>query len=565
MPVKPRGPRVTATRDPVLERLTKVEAELEQERRDRLEAFGLLDSMLESMRDAVVVVDGVGEISQVNEAASRLTRRSPHDLVGARAGDVFAPELPATPWDLLERFPDGRGEVRDTSVTTATGVVPVTVSCSVLRDGTGEVIAAVYAARDVSETQHLVHELADAEGRWRLLAELGDLLGSEVDPTHALPEACRWLATATSTGVAIVLTDGGTVGKVAASPPESSLAREVSRLVSRPLEQGSVLWAALREPETVHLPTVDGDVGLLRAGRMPAEVRSAAIVPLVARDTVLGALLAHSSTPGRIDTRMLSLLEETTERIALAIANHRLREALARIESTQEAARFREDLLAGVSHDMQTPLAILLGSLKVLRASDPSQDRAELYEGMARRGTQLRRLVQQFLDFSRLEAGHPIVVRPVMANVGPSLDQAARDIRGRPVQLHLPDDLPPAYVDPERLDQVLANLISNALKFSPPGSPISLVASATETTVEVVVADLGRGISASDLGRVFEKFQRGSDAAGTPGTGLGLYVSRALMEAQGGRLAAASRPGQGSQFRVVLRRMPPGSGERPPP
>ena len=129
----------------------------------------------------------------------------------------------------------------------------------------------------------------------------------------------------------------------------------------------------------------------------------------------------------------------------------------------------------------------------------------------------------------------------------------------------MPNDLPPVWVDPDRLDQVLANLVSNALKFSPPGSPVAVRARATKDSVEIEVADRGQGMSPSDLAKVFQKFHRGAGTEGVPGTGLGLYVSKALLEAQHARLLAASSPGHGSRFTVVLpRRAPADAGTDPP-
>ena len=114
------------------------------------------------------------------------------------------------------------------------------------------------------------------------------------------------------------------------------------------------------------------------------------------------------------------------------------------------------------------------------------------------------------------------------------------------------ENVPPAFVDPDRLNQVLSNLVSNAVKFSPADAPISVRARASEEAVEIAVIDRGRGMDEAELEQAFLKFQRGAGAAGTRGTGLGLYVSRSVVEALGGRLEAESRPGHGSRFTVVL-------------
>ena len=548
--------------------LVQARHELEQEWRDRIEVQGLFDLVLEAVPDALVLVDRRGRISHVNAAAAAMAGRSAADLLGEAAQAVFGERAPRTPWDLFDRAPHGRATF-ETTVTTAGAAVPVSVSCSLLRDTTGRIVGAAFAARDLSETRQLVARLEQAEARWRLIAQLGDLLGRQLDPRESLAETCRWLSRSTGAGVAMVLAPSLTVERVVAWPDSGPFAERLEAMVGSPLEPGSALYTAVHGAQTVHAPTLPRDLPLLDHTGIPEGMGSAAVVPLVARNLTLGVLLVYSAEPGGI--RQRALVEQAAARVAMAIANSDLRDAVTRFEADEEAARFREELMAAVSHDMQTPLAVLLGSIRALEAGEDlsARERGHLYERMGRRGLQLRRLVQQFLDYSRLGAGRPIVVRPVMTDIRFALTQLEADIAGRrPVTVEVPPNLPPAYVDPDRLDQVMANLISNALKFSPPGSPITVRASATPHTVELVVTDRGQGMSPADLATVFEKFHRGAGAEDIPGTGLGLYVSRAVLEAQHGRLLAASTLGQGSRFTVVLARRPPGEDSpadpRPP-
>lgn len=543
--------------------LAEAHRALEQEWHGRVEVQGLFDLVLEAIPDAVLLTDTRGAISYANAAAIGLAGRDVVDLVGQPVDAVFPDRVPRTPWELFDRAPDGRLTL-ETTVGAPGRTVPVSVACSLLRDTTAKIVGAAYAARDLSETRQLVTRLEQAEARWRLIAQLGDLLGRQLDPRESLDETCRWLARSTGAGVAMILAPALTVERVVAWPDGGPLAERLQAMVGSPLEPGSALYTAVHGSQTVHAPTLPRDLPLLDHTGIPDGMESAAVVPLVARNATLGVLLVHSAEPGGI--RQRALIEQAAGRVAMAIANNDLRDAVSRFEAGEEAARFREELMAAVSHDMQTPLAVLLGSIRALEAGEDlsPRERGHLYERMGRRGLQLRRLVQQFLDYSRLGAGRPIVVRPVMTDIRFALTQLEADIAGRrPVTVDVPSDLPAAYVDPDRLDQVMANLVSNALKFSPPGSPISVAASATPHAVEVVVADRGQGMSPADLVTVFEKFHRGAGAEGIPGTGLGLYVSRAVLEAQGGELLAASTLGQGSRFTVVLRRRPPGEDPGP--
>lgn len=433
-----------------------------------------------------------------------------------------------------------------------------------LRALPGKATTTVASVRQASPRQPL-SDIDGADPSWHLLSDLGALLTQSPDPDEELPRLCRWLAESLGHEVAIVLTEGQTVTRVVACPG-GSVAEGLEGLLGKPLPEPSAMATVLAQPRARHVASVENGTAATRGvpSALPPGMASAALAPLVAPGGVLGVLAVHSSEPGRVDERLTPLVAEMAARLALVLANARVRRALSRLEDAQETARLREELLAALSHDMQTPLAVLLGSIKALQAVDdlaPKQ-RAGLYESMARRGDQLQRLVEQFLDYSRLEAGRPLQVRPSLSGVGDVIARIEADLGWRrPLAVQVPDDLPPAFVDPDRLYQVLTNLTSNALKFSPAGSPIAIRAQATPDAVEIVVMDVGTGMSEAEVARVFEKFHRGAGAEGTPGTGLGLYVSRGVIEAQGGKIEVESQPGQGSRFTVVLPRQPPGTTE----
>ncbi|HUR19145.1 MAG TPA: ATP-binding protein [Acidimicrobiales bacterium] len=533
--------------------LADLQRQLVREERSRVETQALFDLVLNALPEAVVLTDVRGRVSNVNEAAVRLAGRGAADLVGTALSAVFAGEVPQTPWHLFDRSPASPFVTDADLISLNSDLVPVSVSCSLLRDTGGRVFGALYAARDLRQTHRLVRQLEQAEARWRLIAELGDLLGRQLDPRESLEETCRWLGRSTSAGVAVILTRDLLVERVEAWPSAGPLAAQLTGLVRRPLHERSALYIAIHSSRTVHATTLQPDFPLLDGTGVPPGVGSAVVVPLTARNLSLGALVVYAAAAEGV--RQRALVEQAAARVALALANSQLREAVSWFEAAQESARFREDLMAGVSHDMQTPLAVLLGSIRALQSGGDlsAEVRDKLYERMARRGVQLRHLVQQFLDFSRLGAGKPIVVRPVRTDVGELLRRIRADLAGRrPVTLEIPPGLPSAFADPVRLDQVLTNLVSNALKFSAPGSPLHLGARARRDAMEITVTDRGQGISPGDLDLIFEKFHRGSTASNIPGTGLGLYVSRAIMEAQGGELLVASRLGQGSRFSVVL-------------
>ncbi len=392
------------------------------------------------------------------------------------------------------------------------------------------------------------------EDGWRLLGELEERLSGQSEPFEALDDLCRWLSGALGFELAVVLTRGNSLEQVVACPAGSPANASFSAVARDAAEDGSLSSWVAEGSHPVHTPVLAPGSPLWRV-ELPPQVRSAVLVPLSAPGDVVGALFVHSPEPAAIGPGLVAVVERVAARLALVLVNARVRRALADLEGAQEAGRLREELLAALSHDMQTPLAVLLGSVKALQAFGDvaPEQRAGLYESMARRGAQLHRLVEQFLDYSRLEAGRPIEVRPSLIEVGAAVSRVEAEVGWRrPLKVEVDDNLPPAFVDPDRLDQVLANLVSNAVKFSPADAPISLRARATDEAVEIDVVDRGRGMDEEELERAFLKFHRGPGAKGTRGTGLGLYVSRAVIEAQGGRLEAESRPDHGSRFTVVL-------------
>jgi two-component system, OmpR family, sensor histidine kinase KdpD len=218
-----------------------------------------------------------------------------------------------------------------------------------------------------------------------------------------------------------------------------------------------------------------------------------------------------------------------------------------------DVRRLREDLLAAVSHDMQTPLAAIVGLADIL-AEDPNipdEERGEICITLSRQAHILRALVQQFLDFSRLEEDRHLILNRTAVDVVEVVDLVADRFRhARKIHVGAPANLPRAFADPDRVEQVLSNLVSNAVKYSHDAVVVSARDRDGEILVDVV--DSGDGFEESEIERLFDKFQRGRNAEGVPGTGLGLYVSRAICEAHGGSLTCESSPGIGSRFRMTL-------------
>lgn len=231
--------------------------------------------------------------------------------------------------------------------------------------------------------------------------------------------------------------------------------------------------------------------------------------------------------------------------------------AAAEARATAERERFRAALVSSISHDLRTPLASILGAVTSLRELGdlmPPQARDELLEAIEAETRRLARFVANLLDMTRIEAGleprrEPVDLADLAASV---VHRARRSFPGGDFRLILPPSgVPLVAADPALLEQVLFNLIENAVKFSPPAAPIAVELAARPEGVEMAVADRGPGIPAADRERVFEPFRVSPGTAGS-GTGLGLAVCRGIVTALGGTILAGEAPGGGARLSVTL-------------
>ncbi|MFJ9668950.1 ATP-binding protein [Streptomyces sp. NPDC101219] len=240
---------------------------------------------------------------------------------------------------------------------------------------------------------------------------------------------------------------------------------------------------------------------------------------------------------------------------AVVLDHRRLREEADRARALAEGNRIRTALLAAVSHDLRTPLAGIKASVSSLRSPDvvwSPEDRAELLESIEDGADRLDHLVGNLLDMSRLHTG---TVTPLIREI--DLDEVVpMALGGVPegeVALDIPETLPMVAVDPGLLERTMANLVENAVKYSPAGTPVLVAASALGDRVEVRVVDRGPGVPDEAKDRIFEPFQRYGDAPRGAGVGLGLPVARGFAEAMGGTLEAEDTPGGGLTMTVTLR------------
>lgn len=276
--------------------------------------------------------------------------------------------------------------------------------------------------------------------------------------------------------------------------------------------------------------------------------------PLDVGTSVLGVLALVPSTP--LGSEQRAFLDACCRQSALAFERLRLateaRNAALRVK-TEEA---RSALLSAVSHDLRTPLGSITGAATALR-DDPGlakQTREELIESICDETERLEKLVTNLLDMTRLDAGPVLLKRdwiPLEEMIGSALTRLERQLGERVIQIDLPEGLPLLSVDPVLFEQVFVNLLENASRYTPPGSPIDIVAQTREGAMVIEIRDSGPGFPPGTEERIFEKFFRGAHA-GRTGAGLGLPICRAIVEAHRGTIRAENRTTGGGILRIVL-------------
>ncbi|MNX94780.1 Sensor protein KdpD [compost metagenome] len=265
--------------------------------------------------------------------------------------------------------------------------------------------------------------------------------------------------------------------------------------------------------------------------------------------------------PSAPETR--AALETGANQLAIALEQARAREEADTARSQAEVERMRTSLLSAVSHDLRTPLAGMVGAASALLDADgalPPEVRRELLQGIVEEGERLGRLVHNLLQATRLESGHVQLAKewfPLEEAIAPALTTLQEALALHPLEVDLPEDLPMVHGDPALIEQVFINLVENATKYAPPGSPILVRAWQEADRLAVEVVDRGPGLPAGAEERVFEKFQRFPGRTGTQGAGLGLAICRGIVLAHGGRIQAENQSGGGAVFRFDLPLTPP--------
>ena len=277
--------------------------------------------------------------------------------------------------------------------------------------------------------------------------------------------------------------------------------------------------------------------------------------PLRARAQDLGEMRVWLGDRAALNGDEHNVLTSLVAQLALAFDGMRLSVEVRRAELDAQTSQLKAALFSGVTHDVKTPLAAITASVTSLldgRGFSDDDLRAHL-DSIRQEADRLHRVVNNLLDVARLRAG-ALVASKSLSPIDEVMEGVLNRLRpllgDRPVEIRVGEEVPEIPMDVVQMDQVLTNLVENAIKFSPLGTPISLAAVGGTGTVRITVSDFGPGIPKEDRIRIFEPFERGSTHAA--GTGLGLTICAAIVAAHDGRMWAAESPGGGAAFTLEL-------------
>jgi len=282
-------------------------------------------------------------------------------------------------------------------------------------------------------------------------------------------------------------------------------------------------------------------------------------VPLGDERRVVGVLAVLPTNPRRVLLPEQShLLDTFAGQIGLALERARLAEVAEASSLAVERESLRNTLLASISHDLRTPLAVMAGAASTLAERGDTlaeETRGELARSIEVKAREMSDLVSNVLDLMRFQSGQVRLHRdwqPLEDLVGAGLDPLLELLRDHPVEVRLPPDLPPVHVDAGLVVQLFGNLLDNIAKYTPAGTRSWISATLDSDTVRVVVEDEGPGLPPGEPSKLFEKFQRGNEEGAVVGAGLGLAICRAIVRAHGGDIEARHREGGGARFEFTL-------------
>ncbi len=523
-----------------------------------------LAAIVASSSDAIVgkTLDAI--ITNWNPAAERLYGYAAEEAVGQSISILVPPERLDELSSIMARLRAGEhlNTFESVRIRKDGTKLDVSLTISPIRDQDGRIIGASTIARNVTEQRR-------AQDALRLLAEAGDVLGASLDYETTLANVAQLIVPRLADWCSVnVVDESGTPTPLAlthSDPEKAKWGISLQKQIAQGNDESSDMMRVVQTGEALIYNEITDDL-LVAAAKSPEHLeamrsigmRSGMVLPMMTRGRVVGTLTLVYAESGRVyRDDEIELAKEICRRAAIAVDNARL------YAEAQRAAQAREDFLLTASHELRTPLTIVKATTQMvsryLNQSEP--DRSRIFSMITRLQGEIGRLealTSDLLDAARIQRGRfelhpePCDLVDLIQDVVTTLDITGfrqPDHRividaGRPVS---------GFWDSTRLRQVIDNLVSNALKFSPNGGEICIRVRSDDDTVILEVEDEGIGIDPVEAAALFQPFERGASVRHSiGGVGLGLYITRQIVDAHGGTISLDSKPGSGSRFTISL-------------
>jgi PAS domain S-box-containing protein len=523
-----------------------------------------LAAIVESSDDAIIGKDLTSTVTSWNQCAERIFGYSAAEMIGQSIRRIIPPDRQREEDHVLDSLRRGESVAHFETVRVRKDgtLIPVSLTISPIRDEAGTVVGASKIARDITERQHA--EAAVVDLRQRLLALVGgsgallesprvdDVLPATIKIAHDLVAA---------DGYSVWRLDlGGDRWRIVSSNGLSQAF--VDQIAVSCLHHGGVSTVPFSEPLVVEdlqdAPLRDDRRATYRAEGIHAMLA----VPLMVRGEPTGRLVFYYRERHLFSDVEMQTAKALGNLAATALTTAELYDELSRATADAERAnRLKDEFLATLSHELRTPLNAILGYVCMLRTGTLEPDRqSRALEVVERNVTSLSRIVEDVLDVSRIITGKTrLDVQPV--DLVPVIDHAVATVRptaeakGVTLQAVLDRQAPRISGDPDRLQQVIWNLLANAVKFTGRGGRVQIQLARVDSHIEMVVSDTGIGIAPEFLPHVFDRFRQADSGFSRQhgGLGLGLAICRHLIELHGGLIYATSDgEGLGASFRVEL-------------
>lgn len=503
----------------------------------------LLIGLFESSTDAVLIVDLHGMVCGWSDAAARMFGLSRVEAIGRPFATLLAPERREETLRSLLRTAEGTARATTVAQRKDSSRLIVEAASSSARDALSGPFEQVVILRDVTEPT-LVRAAAAS-------------VAFEPDASAALASFAAVLQQVVPVdNLALLALEGASARRVASAgcfaaelPPGEVISLAETHLADLAARRRPIVCRDTRESSVPH------DEVLASAG-----VAAYVVLPLFHAGEVVATLNVGFATAGAPTAEVVELLSSLTGSIMPIVLNLvTVEEQALAIRQLEQLDALKNEFLALISHDMRTPLAVIVGFAEQLgnRWRELSDDhKLASVDAILRNGRSLHRLVEDGLQVARIESGQfPYELRdvPLEQEVERTVADLANGDAGR-IHVACEPGLPAVRCDPDRHRQVLMNLLSNALKFSPTDTTVQVELTRRGAMVRVAVRDRGRGIEPDDLPKLFQKFSRVGtlDDSTVPGAGLGLYIAKAMVEAQGGTIGVRTTPGDGAAFMYTL-------------